>query len=59
MDICTKSGERMAADEHMGFGYECNASLAFNSGFSPTWFAIPSMARCNSGREYSEQTHDL
>jgi hypothetical protein len=45
--------------EHIGFGYECNALLALNRFTSPTWFAIPSMARSDSGHHYREQTHDL
>jgi hypothetical protein len=45
--------------EHSGFGYECNALLAFNRLKIKTWFAIPALARSDSGHHHPEQSHDL
>jgi hypothetical protein len=45
--------------EYVGFGYENNALLAFNRMHSRTWFAIPSMARSDSGYHHRKQSHDL
>lgn len=45
--------------EYVGIGYESNALLAFNRMFSRTWFAIPSMARSDSGYHHRKQSHDL
>lgn len=45
--------------EYVGFGYENNALLAFNRLHSRTWFAIPSMARSDSGYHHRKQSHDL
>lgn len=59
IEIMAKAGDRKAVSEHTGFGYECNALLAFNRQFSHSWFMIPAMARCDSGMEYNESTHDL
>ncbi len=47
------------AGPHIGLGFEVNALLAFNRTLSSTWFAIPAMARCDSGVFYERQTHDL
>lgn len=49
--------ERIA--DHSGFGYECNALLAFNRLKIKTWFAIPALARSDSGHHHPEQSHDL
>lgn len=48
-----------AANDHLGFAYECNAMLALNRMYSRRWFAIPTMARSDSGYYHPEQTHDL
>ena len=48
-----------AVGAHTGLAYECNALLALNRKLSPTWFATPAMARCDSGVFYRRQTHDL
>jgi hypothetical protein len=45
--------------DHSGFGYECNALLAFNRMLSQTWFAIPAIARADTGYHHRNQTHDL
>jgi len=53
------AGNEIGYREHLGFGNECNALLAVNRTFSPTWFAMPAPARADSGYHHRDQTHDL
>lgn len=48
-----------AIADHTGFGYECNALLALNRLKIKTWFAVPALARSDSGHHHPEQSHDL
>jgi len=61
--LMEKEGDMLGLADHLGFGYECNALLAFNRPinrrYSATRFAIPSMVRSDSGHYYDQQTHDL
>lgn len=57
--LAWSSGNSEAAAEHVGFGYECNALLTLNRLQSPTWFAIPALARADTGYHHNRQTHDL
>lgn len=59
LHLAQREGDHEAVADHIGFSHECNLLLAFNRTLSPTWFAIPSMARCDTGYEYRKQTHDL
>ena len=59
LNLMAREGNMSGLAEHIGFGYESNALLAFNRRLSPTWFVIPSMVRSDSGHYYQEQTHDL
>jgi hypothetical protein len=45
--------------DHVGFAHECNALLALNRVQSKDWFALPTIARADSGYYHPEQTHDL
>lgn len=45
--------------DHVGFMHECNALLALNRVQSKDWFALPTIARADSGYYHPEQTHDL
>lgn len=54
-----KKGNNDACAEHIGFAHECNARLALNRAKSKHWFALPTMARSDSGHYWSEQSHDL
>lgn len=55
--IKAKNNEGIAG--HAGIGYEANALLAFNRMLSRTWFAVPSIARSDTGYHHRNQTHDL
>lgn len=57
-EMVTAKNNRGIAD-YVGTGYESNALLAFNRKLSRTWFAIPSMARSDSGYHHRNQSHDL
>lgn len=57
--LAWQAGNSEAAAEHVGLGYECNAMLALNRLESPTWFAIPALARADTGYHHNQQTHDL
>jgi hypothetical protein len=59
LELAAKAGNSKAIAAHVGIGYECNAILAFNRRLSPTWFAMPSTARSDSGYYHRRQTHDL
>jgi hypothetical protein len=59
MRLMKEAGDKAALLDHIGFGHECNALLAFNGVLSTDWFAIPSTIRSDSGHYYPEQTHDL
>ena len=59
IDLALKEKKYCVASELTGFAYECNALLGFNRQMSSTWFAVPAMARCDSGFYYRNQTHDL
>jgi hypothetical protein len=54
-----EAGNEIGHREHLGFGNECNALLAINRTFSPTWFAVPAPARAGSGYHHRGLTHDL
>ncbi|HET9098412.1 MAG TPA: hypothetical protein VFN51_02230 [Candidatus Saccharimonadales bacterium] len=57
--LMDKENDVQGLGEHVGLGYEINALLALNRRRSPTWFAIPSMNRSDSGYYHRQQTHDL
>lgn len=59
LEAAKARGDNEAVGNHSGVGYECNALLAFNRSLSPTWFAVPAMARSDSGYYHRKQTHDL
>lgn len=59
MRLHQMNGNEAGYSDHLGLGYECNALLAFNQSLSKSWFAILSMARCDTGYHYKEQSHDL
>lgn len=59
LGLAWADGNTEAAAEHVGLGYECNALLALNRLQSPTWFAIPALARADTGYHHNQQTHDL
>jgi hypothetical protein len=59
INLMAKNGHLEGLAEHLGFGYECNALLAFNWRCSKGWFVIPSMARSDTGYHHRQQTHDL
>ncbi len=59
LKLAATQGDVEAVGDHVGFGYECNALLSLNRLQSKTWFAIPAMARADTGYHHSEQTHDL
>ena len=59
LDLAARSGDTDAENDHLGFAHECNAMLSLNRMNSKSWFAIPAMARSDSGYYYPEQTHDL
>lgn len=42
-----------------GVGYELNGILAYNYRSNGRWFAMPAIARADSGVYHPEQTHDL
>lgn len=54
-----QSGNHDAIADHVGFGYECNALLALNRLKIKSWFAVPALARSDSGHHHPEQSHDL
>lgn len=59
INIMARQRDFAGLGDHLGFGFECNALLAFNRRFAGTRFAIPSLLRSDSGHHYGEQTHDL
>jgi hypothetical protein len=59
MRLATQAGDIEAQNDHLGFAHECNAMLALNRMYSSGWFAIPAMARSDTGYYHPEQTHDL
>lgn len=59
LDLALKENTITAIADHVGFGYECNALLALNGLRSQTWFAIPAVARADTGYHHAHQTHDL
>lgn len=59
INLLSRANEIEGVGDHRGFGYECNALLAFNMRFSRGWFVIPSMARSDTGYHHRQQTHDL
>ena len=59
MKAMKEAGNTQGYIGYRGFGYECNALLAFNRTLSPTWFAVPALARADSGYYHRDQTHDL
>lgn len=58
-NLAYKAGNVQALAEYVGFGYECNHLLAFNRGLSSSMFAVPSIARADTGYHHPRQTHDL
>ncbi len=59
LKLAADAGNVEAIGQHYGFAYECNALLALNRNQSSTWFAIPSIARADTGHHHRQQTHDL
>jgi hypothetical protein len=59
LELAAREDDIESLGEHIGFGYECNALLSLNRALSNSWFALPSLARADTGYHYSEQTHDL
>ena len=59
MRLAAQAGDIEAHNDHLGFAHECNAMLALNRMYSSGWFAIPAMARSDTGYYHPEQTHDL
>ena len=59
LQLALRAGDTEAVGEHVGLGYECNALLALNRLQSPTWFALPALARADTGYHHVRQTHDL
>ncbi|MDB5166082.1 MAG: hypothetical protein JWM37_154 [Candidatus Saccharibacteria bacterium] len=59
LNLALREGDDRGVGDHAGFAYECNFLLAFNRTISATWFVVPAMARCDTGYEYRQQTHDM
>lgn len=59
LQLMNMEGNVEGIGEHYGFGYECNAVLGHNRMLDENEFAIPAMARSDSGHYYEDQTHDL
>lgn len=59
INIASQNNDIDALNDHLGLGYECNALLALNRCLSKEWFAIPSLARADTGYHHRQQTHDL
>ena len=57
--LLARDGDMAGAADHVGFGYEANALLAFNRYYAGTRFIIPAFDRADSGHYYGRQTHDL
>jgi hypothetical protein len=59
LDLAARAGDGDGIAEHYGFAYECNAILSLNRALSNRWFAIPAIARADSGHHHNRQTHDI
>lgn len=59
LELASKEGNIDAVGDHLGFGHECNALLAFLYANDPNYLPIPSSYRAGSGYEYRNQTHDI
>ncbi len=59
LNLAYKDKNVDAVADHTGLGFECNALLSLNRLRSQTWFAMPALARADSGYYHGNQTHDL
>lgn len=59
LNLAYRNGHVDAVADHTGLGFECNALLALNRLRSQSWFAMPALARADSGYYYGSQSHDL